>query len=69
MPHWGYVISGQMALEYADGVREVYEAGQVYYQPPGHSGARAAAGTEIIEFSPEPEYTRLIDTFKGMMRG
>ena len=69
VPHWGYVISGRMALEYADGTREVYEAGQVYYQPPGHNGARAAAGTEIIEFSPEPEYTKLIETFKGMMGG
>jgi hypothetical protein len=69
VPHWGYVISGRVDMEYADGVREVYEAGQVYYQPPGHSGATASAGTEIVEFSPEPDYTKLIDAFKSMMRG
>lgn len=67
VPHWGYVISGRMDMEYADGTREVYEAGHVYYQPPGHRGARVVAGTEIVEFSPEPDYANLIAAFKGIM--
>ena len=41
----------------------------MYYQAPGHKGARAAAGTEIVEFSPEQEYGRLIETFREMMKG
>jgi hypothetical protein len=67
--HWGYVISGRVDMEYTDGVRETYEAGHVYYQPPGHSRASASAGTEIVEFSPEPDYAKLIDAFKSIIRG
>lgn len=69
VPHWGYVLSGRMDMEYADGTREAYEAGHVYYQAPGHCGGRVAAGTEIVEFSPEPDYANLIEAFKRLMGG
>lgn len=49
-PHWGIVISGRIEMRYVDRT-EVYNAGDVYYAPPGHL-PWPHAGTEIIEFSP-----------------
>jgi hypothetical protein len=68
VPHWGYVIKGKLDLEYQDGTVETYEAGQVYYQPPGHTG-QAAGGTEIVEFSPDTEYGALLEHFKSKLGG
>lgn len=67
VPHWCSVIKGQVAVEFTDGSSETYEAGQVCYVPAGHTGAIAAAGTEMLEFSPEPELTKTIEALKGMM--
>ena len=58
-PHWGYVLSGRLTLTYADR-QEIYEAGDAYYAPPGHTPA-VAAGTEVIEFSPTEEYARTME--------
>ena len=49
-PHWGYVLSGKVAFRYADR-EELYEAGDAYYAPPGHTPF-LYAGTEVVEFSP-----------------
>jgi hypothetical protein len=49
-PHWGYVLSGQVVMRYADH-EERYEAGDGYYAPPGHTPI-VSAGTRIVEFSP-----------------
>jgi hypothetical protein len=49
-PHWGYVFEGTMTVRYADHV-EVYEAGDAFYMPPGHT-PEAAAGTRFLQFSP-----------------
>jgi hypothetical protein len=49
-PHWGYVVRGRIAFRYADR-EEVYEAGDAYYAPAGHTPV-CFAGTELIEFSP-----------------
>jgi len=68
VPHWGYVIKGKITLEYEDGKVETYEGGQVYYQPPGHTG-KAEGGTEIVEFSPDKEYAELIAHFKSKLGG
>ena len=68
VPHWGYVIKGKVTLEYEDGVVESYESGQVYYQPPGHTG-QAEAGTETIEFSPDEEFAGLLEHFRSKMGG
>jgi hypothetical protein len=50
-PHLGYVLRGKVAFTYADGRAEVYEAGDAYHAPPGHTPT-LYAGTEIVEFSP-----------------
>lgn len=68
VPHWGYVIKGTLTLEYDDGTLEKYGAGQVYYQPPGHTGY-AESGTEMVEFSPDEEYGRLLEHLKSNVAG
>jgi hypothetical protein len=52
-PHWGYVISGEVTVNYADHA-EVLRAGDAYYLRPGHLTV-LADGTEVVEFSPTEE--------------
>lgn len=49
-PHWGYLIKGRMVWTFADR-EEVYEAGDAFYVPPGHTPF-TEAGTEFVMFSP-----------------
>jgi hypothetical protein len=49
-PHWGVMTKGRMTVRYADR-EEVFEAGDVFYMPPGHTPA-AVGGSEFIQFSP-----------------
>ncbi|MCW2856913.1 MAG: hypothetical protein JWR52_2528 [Marmoricola sp.] len=49
-PHWGYLFSGTMTVNYEDRV-EVIEPGDAFYMSPGHAPA-AVAGTEFVMFSP-----------------
>jgi hypothetical protein len=49
-PHWGYVTRGSLTFAFADRV-EVYEAGDAYYVPPGHTPA-ASEDSETVMFSP-----------------
>jgi hypothetical protein len=55
-PHWGYVIKGSLRYRFADH-EEVYQAGDVYYAPPGHTPV-LEAGVEYIEFSPTAELAK-----------
>ncbi len=50
LPRWGYVIAGRIEFRFGDRT-EVYEAGDAYYVPPGHTVLHHS-GTEIVEFSP-----------------
>ena len=49
-PHWGVMLKGRMTARYADH-EEVFDSGDVFYMPPGHTAA-AEAGAEFIQFSP-----------------
>ncbi len=49
-PHWGYMLKGRMTVTYGDRV-EVFETGDAFYMPPGHTPA-ADADAEFIMFSP-----------------
>ena len=49
-PHWGYVLKGRITYRFADH-EEVFEAGDAFYQPPGHR-PYVEAGTELLQFSP-----------------
>jgi hypothetical protein len=52
-PHWGYVFSGRITVRYQDRV-EILEPGDAFYMPPGHVPS-AAAGSELVMFSPSAE--------------
>jgi hypothetical protein len=56
-PHWGYVLSGAITMQFADR-EEIYEAGDAFYAPPGHAPIRHAPGTEIVQFSPTEDLRR-----------
>lgn len=49
-PHWGYVTAGQVTFTFSGHV-EVFEAGDAFYVPPGHSPA-ASAGAAFVLISP-----------------
>ena len=49
-PHWGVMTKGRMTVTYPDRT-EVFEAGDAFYMPPGHT-PEAEAGSEFIQFSP-----------------
>ena len=52
-PHWGYMFSGKITVDYPDH-SEVYEGGDAFYMSPGHVPA-AEAGSEFLQFSPRQE--------------
>ena len=52
-PHWGYVFKGTLTWSFGDH-EEVYEAGDAFYVPPGHT-PKAGAGSEFVQFSPADE--------------
>ncbi|AYG78548.1 hypothetical protein DWB77_00656 [Streptomyces hundungensis] len=64
-PHWGMVISGRLVLHYRDH-DESYQAGDVYYAPPGHIPV-VTAGTETVEFSPTAELRRTMEVVAANM--
>lgn len=70
-PHWGYVREGRAVVRYADR-EEVLEAGDAYYMSPGHVPV-VAAGTRIIQFSPEDELAvtekAIMDAVQAQMAG
>jgi hypothetical protein len=49
-PHWGYLFSGTMTVDYGDH-QETIEGGQAYYVAPGH---KISFGTDCdaLEFTP-----------------
>jgi hypothetical protein len=59
-PHMGYVITGKVKFTFSDGSEEVYEAGDAYYAPPGHTPT-LYAGTEVVEFSPTAALQQTIE--------
>lgn len=50
-PHWGYIFQGVFRFIYDDGTEEVFEAGDVFYAPAGHT-AIVDEDLKFIEFSP-----------------
>jgi hypothetical protein len=49
-PHWGYLFSGQMTVDYGDR-QETIEGGQAYYIAPGHL-ISFQIDCEALEFTP-----------------
>ncbi len=49
-PHWGYLFSGRMTVDYGDR-QETIEGGQAYYVAPGHK-LTFESDCEALEFTP-----------------
>jgi len=59
-PHWGYIIEGKLAVEYADGHCETASESDLFYWPPGHT-IKAESDTELVLFSPQHEHGEVMD--------
>jgi hypothetical protein len=64
--HWGYVLKGKVAFRYPDR-EELYQAGDAYYTPPGHTPL-ISANTEVIEFSPTEAFDETISVVTDNLR-
>jgi len=65
-PHWGYILEGSIKLIYDDGTEEVTSAGDVFYWQPGHT-AIVEEDVKLIDFSPEKEFSELMDHLNKKM--
>ncbi|MDP9333485.1 MAG: cupin domain-containing protein [Actinomycetota bacterium] len=65
-PHWGYMISGEVVVSYADGTEETCSGNDLFYWPPGHS-VRVVDNAEVILFSPQIEHTQVMDHMLAQM--
>lgn len=53
-PHMGYIFEGTIRHIYDDGTEEIFEAGEAYYAPAGHT-AIVDQDIKFIDFSPSRE--------------
>ncbi len=65
-PHWGYVLKGERHYKFADH-EEVYNAGEAYYVPPGHTPV-AVAGCEFVELSPTDQMLETMEVLERNTR-
>ncbi len=65
-PHWGYVIAGELVIDYTSGPQETCSGSDIFYWPPGHS-VRVTKDAEVILFSPQVEHTAVLDHMMGKM--
>lgn len=66
-PHWGYVISGGLVVDYTDGSADTCTGGDLFHWPPGHS-VRITHDAEVILFSPTLEHTEVLDHMVAVMQ-
>ena len=52
--HIGYVLKGKFGVRTADGVEEIFEAGDAFVIEPGHTPV-VFAGSEYVAFTPTEE--------------
>ena len=62
-PHWGYLFTGKIVVDYGDR-SETIEAGQAYHVAPGHR-ITFLEDSEALEFTPTAE---LEQTFEAVRR-
>lgn len=65
-PHWGYLISGDVVIDYRDGSSETCRGGEVFHWPSGHS-VKAETDSEVILFSPQVEHGAVIEHVKSKL--
>lgn len=59
-PHWGYIFQGSFRFAYDDGSEEVFEAGDVFYAPPGHT-AIVDEDVKFVDFSPTKDLDEVME--------
>ncbi len=67
-PHWGFVISGQVIVTYADGTEETNSGQDLFHWPAGHS-VRVVDDAEVVLFSPQVEHTAVMDHMLAKLAG
>jgi hypothetical protein len=67
VPHWGYVLRGELTTTSATGVQETAKENDLFYWPPGHN-IRVTADAEIVMFSPEHAHTEVIDHMREKVK-
>lgn len=68
VPHWGYMISGEVIVSYADDTEESCSGNDIFYWPAGHS-VRVESDAEVILFSPQAEHAAVMDHMLSRVAG
>ncbi|MCP5520492.1 MAG: DUF861 domain-containing protein [Verrucomicrobiales bacterium] len=68
VPHWGYMLEGELTVGYKGGEQETVVTGDLFYWPPGHT-VKAEADSEVIMFSPQSEHCRVIEHIQSKLAG
>jgi glyoxylate utilization-related uncharacterized protein len=66
-PHWGYVIKGRFTYRFS-GHEEVFEAGDAFYLPPGHVPVANEPDSELMQFSPTHELSKVEEVMTKNMQ-
>lgn len=67
-PHWGYMISGEVAVTYTNGSDDTCVGNDLFFWPAGHS-VRVVQDAEVILFSPQVEHVAVMDHMLAKMAG
>lgn len=65
-PHWGYMIQGELTVDFADGHHESPRTNDLFFWPPGHT-VKAQKDTEMILFSPQHEHGAVIEHIQNKL--
>jgi len=65
-PHWGYVLAGELSVDYGNR-EETYHAGDAFYMTPGHIPT-AQAGSEFVQFSPKDQLAATMVAIQAAMQ-
>ena len=65
-PHWGYLVSGKVSVDYGDR-EESYGPGDAFYMTPGHVPT-AEAGSEFVMFSPKDQLAATMAAIQAQMQ-
>lgn len=66
-PHWGYLATGVLIVNYNDGSSDTVTAGDLFYWPPGHT-VKVEQDSELLMFSPEHEHVEVLDHMTARLR-
>ena len=61
-PHWGYLLSGRVVVDYGDR-QETVEGGQAYYIAPGHK-ISFETDCEALEFTPTDKLEETLEAVR-----